>query len=76
MLGALALHVERSDFDDWRRYVALGIAAIGLTTSYVNVYRCLFPTLDEGQLSVIYFWGDRETAPTEFRQEVPRARRR
>lgn len=55
LLGALALHVKRSDFDDWHRYVALGIAAIGLATSYFFIYRCLFPTLDGGHRSIIYF---------------------
>jgi hypothetical protein len=55
LLGTLALHVERSDFNDWRRCVALGLAAAGLAISYYFVYRCSFPTLSGGHQSLIYF---------------------
>lgn len=55
LLGGLAIHVERSDFNEWHRYVALGLAVVGLATSYYYVYRCSFPTLGGGHRSIIYF---------------------
>ncbi|WP_316228483.1 Pycsar system effector family protein [Bradyrhizobium sp. SZCCHNR1039] len=55
LLGTLVLHVERSDFADWRRYIALGAAAVGLATSFYYVYRCSFPALSGGHQSLIYF---------------------
>ena len=54
LLGALALHVERY-FTDWRRYLALGAAVVGLATSFYYVYRCSFPALSGGHQSLIYF---------------------
>jgi hypothetical protein len=55
LLGILAVHVERSDFNDWLRYSSLGLAALGLAASYYYVYRCSFPNLSGGHLSLIYF---------------------
>lgn len=54
-LGILAVHVERSDFNDCPRYVSLALAAVGLATSFYYVYRCSFPNLTGGHRSLIYF---------------------
>src|SRR5271155_3587899 len=55
LLGTLAVHVERSDFVDWHRYVSLFLAGVGIAISYYYVYRCSFPNLSGGHQSLVYF---------------------
>lgn len=55
LLGTIAMHVERSDFNSLSRLIALLLSAIGLASSLYYVYRCSFPSLSGGHLSLIYF---------------------
>lgn len=55
LLGALAVHVDRADFNDWRRYSSLALTALALAVSYYYVYKCSFPNLSGGHLSLVYF---------------------
>jgi hypothetical protein len=55
LLGTLAVHIERSDFNDWHHYSSLGLTMLGLAISYYYVYRCSFPNLSGGHLSLVYF---------------------
>jgi hypothetical protein len=55
LLGVLAVHVERADLYEWLHCILLVLVAGGLGVSYYFVYRCSFPNLSGGHLSLVYF---------------------
>jgi hypothetical protein len=55
LLGIIAVRVDRSDFGDGHRFTALGLAVLSLAISYYYIYKCSFPTLSGGSLSLVYF---------------------
>ena len=55
LLGTLAVHVERSDFEKAFTVLLLSLFGIAIAASYLYIYRSASPNLDGGHSSLIYF---------------------
>jgi hypothetical protein len=55
LLGTLAVHVERSDFEKTFTVLLLSSFGSALAASYLYIYRSASPNLDGGHSSLIYF---------------------
>jgi hypothetical protein len=55
LLGVLAVHVERSDFEKGFTVLLLVVLGIALAASYLYIYRSSSPNLEGGHSSLIYF---------------------
>lgn len=66
LLGVVAVHLDRGDFDQPLQMIALAFFAFALAVSYYYIYRCSFPDLKGGHASLVYFKEIGKLRETEY----------
>lgn len=73
ILTIASLNLEAGDIFRWYIALTLLLLLIGLTTSYIYLYKCNFPDIKGGEGSILYFVAISGRTESDYREAVEAA---